>query len=195
LGIALIQFNNRGFTFVELIVVVAIYALMLVVALPKLVSFWGNERKESVIFKAYIEAVADNSFVNGKTNYLSINLSKEGDKTKDSKFSDNQYNVVNAVVVYDFIDGKFIQNKSNLLKARNFSSSFVLSEVILDGDRTITSGNVLIPFYSDGSGESFKVKVLSGNSTAIFLKNKNSKTVQLVNGIQKSDMQRIFEYV
>ena len=179
------QFNNRGFTFVELIVVVAIFALMAAVILPRFTSFFGNERKESVIFKAYIEAITDNSFVNGKTNYLCFHLSKDGDgeKDKNSTFSDNQYNGKNALAVYEFSDGKFFQNKSNLLRARDFSSSFILSEVILEGGRSISSGNVLIPFYSNGSSESFRVKVISGDSTAFFLKNKNSKTVQSENEI------------
>ena len=177
----MIQYNNRGFTFIELIVVIAIFAIVLAIALPKLSSFWGNERKELIIFKAYIEAVVNNSFVNCKTNYLCINLSKYGDRDgdRDSKFTDNQYSVSNSLVVYEFIDGKFIQSKSQLLKPRNFSSSFILSEVILEGDKSITSGNVLIPFYSDGSSEGFKIKVLSDDSTVIFTKNKNNKTVQI----------------
>ena len=172
----MIKFNNRGFTFIELVVVLAIFAVMLTFAIPRLTSFWGNERKESIIFKAYIEAVSNNSFVNCKTNYLCINLSKSGDK--DSEFTENQYRSSNALVVYEFIDGKFLQNKNQLLKPRNFSSSFILSEVILEGGKSIISGNVLIPFYSDGSSEGFKVKVLSGDSTVFYSKNKNGKTVQ-----------------
>jgi len=175
----LIKFNNKGFTFIELIVVIAIFAIVLAIALPRFSSFLGNERKELVIFKAYIETVVNNSFVNCKTNYLCINLSKYEDKDKDLKFTDYQYSVSNSLVVYELIDGKFIQSKSQLLKPRNFSSSFILSAVILEGDKIITSGNVLIPFYSDGSSEGFKIKVASDGSTVIFTKNKNNKTVQI----------------
>lgn len=177
----MIRFDNRGFTLVELIIVITIWALMLTLAFPKITSFWGDERKESVIFKAYIESITDNSFVNCKTNYLCINLSQG--KDENSKFSDNQYEDSNALVVYEFIDKKFIQSKSNLLKARNFSSSFILSEVILEGERSITSGNVLIPFYSNGTSESFKIRVLAGGSITIFSKSKNNKIVQLENEI------------
>ena len=172
----MIQFNNKGFTFIELIVVITIIALMLTFALPRLVSFWGNERKESIIFKAYIEAIVNNSFVNCKTNYLCINLSKPGNK--DSEFAENQYSDSNALVVYDLIDGKFIQSKNQLLKPRNFSSSFILSEVILEGGRSVTSGNVLVPFYSDGSSEGFQIKVFSSGSAVIYTKNKNSKAIK-----------------
>jgi len=170
------QLNNRGFTFIELIVVLAILALVMTFTLPKLASLLGNERKESIIFKAYIEALVNNSFVNCKTNYLCINLSKSEDP--DSKFTDNQYRDSNALVVYELIDGKFIQSKNQLLKPRNFSSSFILSEVILEGGRIISSGNVLIPFYSDGSSEDFKIKVLLDDSTVFYSKTKNGKTVQ-----------------
>ena len=159
----------------------AIFAVMLGFTLPKFLSFLGDERRESIIFKAYIEAVANNSVINCKTNYLCINLSKPGDQ--DSKFTENQYNNSNALVVYELIDGKFIQNKNQLLKPRNFSSSLILSEVILEGGKSITSGNVLIPFYSDGSGEGFKIKVLSDDSTVFFIKNKNSKTMYTQNEI------------
>ena len=176
-------YNNRGFTFVELIVIVAIFALMLSFTIPKLISLSGNDRKESVIFKAYIEAITENSFVNCKTNYLCINLSNDEDKDKDSKFSGSQYTDTNALVVYELIDWEFRQSKSQLLKARNFSSSFILSEVILEGGRSITSGNVLIPFYSDGSSEGFKIKILSNDSTIILSKDKNSKRVYTQNEI------------
>ena len=158
---------------------------MLSFTIPKLSSILGDGRKESVIFKAYIEAIVDNSFINSKTNYLCINLSKgrDEDKDKNSQFSANQYNDSNALVVYEFVDGKFFQSKSKLLKARNFSSSFAIAEVILEGGRSITSGNVLIPFYSDGSSEAFKVKILSNGSTITLLKNKNNKRVQFENEI------------
>jgi prepilin-type N-terminal cleavage/methylation domain-containing protein len=183
LGIELNQYNNRGFTLVELIVVVAIFVLILSFTIPRITSLGGNERKESVIFKAYIEAITDNSFVNCKTNYLCINLLNDGDQNKDSKFSGSQYTDTNALVVYELIDGEFKQSKSQLLKARNFSSSFALSEVILEGGRSVTSGNVLIPFYSDGSSESFKIKILSDDSTIILSKDKNSKRVYTQNEI------------
>jgi hypothetical protein len=44
---------------------------------------------------------------------------------------------------------------NNLLKLRKFSNGFILSEVIFEGGKTISSGSVLIPFYSDGTSEAF----------------------------------------
>jgi prepilin-type N-terminal cleavage/methylation domain-containing protein len=171
--------DNRGFTLIELVVVIAILAIMSVVALPKLTGIIGNERKESSILKAYIEAVTDDSFVHRKTNYLCINLAKSGNK--NSELFDDRYNDTNIVIVYELQKGKFIQNKNHVLKDRGFSSSFILDEVILEGGKSITSGNVIIPFYSDGTSAGFLLKIISGDSKIIFKKNKINKMVQFEN--------------
>jgi len=159
----------------------AILAIMSVIALPKLAGIMWNQRKESSLLKAYIEAITDDSFVQHKTNYLSINLSKS--ENKDSELFDDKYKERNIVNVYEFHDGKFIQNKSKILKDRGFSSSFILAEVILEGGKNITSGNVLIPFYSDGTSVGFVLKIISGDSKIFFIKNKITKMVQLENEI------------
>lgn len=173
--------DNSGFTLIELVVVMAILAIMSVIALPKISGMLGDKRKESTILKAYIEAVTDDSFVSRKTNYLCINLSRPGNK--NSELFDERYNDSNIVNVYELSDGKFIQNKNRVLRDRGFSSSFILDEVILEGGKSINSGNVLIPFYSDGTSAGFILKVFYGDSRMIFIKNKVSKMVQLENEI------------
>ena len=173
--------DNRGFTLIELIVVMAILAIMSVIALPKITGFLGDQRKESSILKAYIEAVTDDSFVHRKNNYLCIHLSRAGDKNQE--LFDDKYMDTNIVNVYELADGKFKANSNSLLKDRGFSSSFILDELILEGGKSITSGNVLIPFYSDGSSAGFTLKIISSSSTIIFVKSKNSKMVQFENEI------------
>lgn len=173
--------NDQGFTLVELVVVMAILAVMSVIALPKLTGMLGDQRKESAILKAYIEAVTDDSFVHHKTNYLCINLSRPGNK--NSELFDDRYNDNNIVNVYELNDGKFIQSKNKILRDRGFSSSFILDEVILEGGKSINSGNVLIPFYSDGTSSGFILKIISGDLKLFVIKNKISKMVQLENEI------------
>lgn len=173
--------DNSGFTLIELVVVMAILALMSVIALPRLTGMLGDQRKESSILKAYIEAVTDDAFVHRKTNYLCINLSRPGNK--NSELFDERYNDSNIVNVYELSDGKFIQSKNRVLRDRGFSYSFILDEVILEGGRNINSGNVLIPFYSDGTSAGFVLKVIYGDSKIVFIKNKVSKLVQLENEI------------
>lgn len=173
--------EDNGFTLIELIIVMAIIALMGVIALPKLSGFFGNERKESSILSAYIEAVTDDSFVKRKTNYLCIHLSRPG--KKNAELFDDKFNETNIVSVYELKDGKFIRNSSNILRDRGFSSTFILDEVILEGGKVINSGNVLIPFYSDGTSVGFMIKINSGESRLNIVKNKISKMVQLENEI------------
>jgi len=173
--------NDEGFTLIELVVVMAILVIIGVVALPKLTGFFGSERKDSTILKAYIEAVSDDSFVHRKTNYLCINLSRSG--SKNPELFDDKYNDTNIVNVYELKDGKFVGNKNRLLKSRGFSSSFILDEVLLEGGKSITSGNVLIPFYSDGTSAGFVLKIISGDSKISIIKNKIPKMVLLKNEI------------
>lgn len=171
--------DNRGFTLIEIIIVMAILAIMSVIALPKLTGFFGNERKESSVLKAYIEAVTDDSFVHRKTNYLCIHLSKPGEKNPE--LFDDRYNDDNIVNVYELVNGKFVQSENKILKYRGFSSSFVLEEVILEGGKSIAAGNVLIPFYSDGTSDGFTLKITSGDTKTLFIKNKINKMVLLEN--------------
>jgi hypothetical protein len=160
-------------------IVIAILVIMGVIALPKLSGLLGNERKESTILKAYIEAVTDDSFIHRRTNYLCINLSRDGNK--NSELFNDRYNDKNIVNVYELKNGKFFQSANRVLKDRGFSSSFILDEVILEGGKSIASGNVLIPFYSDGTSSGFVLKVISGDSKILFIKNKVNKAVQLEN--------------
>ena len=173
--------DNYGFTLIELVVVMAILALMSVIALPKLAGMLGDQRKESAVLKSYMEAVADDSFVNRKTNYLCINLSRPGNK--NSELFDDRYNDNNIVSVYELNSGRFIQNNNRVLRSRGFSSSFIFDEVILEGGKSVNSGNVLIPFYSDGTSAGFILKVIYGETKIFFKKNKVSKMVHLENEI------------
>jgi len=159
----------------------AIITLMSIIALPKLSGFFGNDRKESSILRSYVEAVTDDSFVKRKTNYLCIHLQRAGEK--NAELFNDKYNETNIINVYEFEKGKFIQNKSNILKDRSFSSSFTLDEVIFEGGKSITSGNVLIPFYSDGTSLGFVIKIGTSDSKITVIKNKISKMVQLENEI------------
>jgi len=125
--------------------------------------------------------LTDDSFVKRKTNYLCIHLRRAGEK--NAELFNDKYNETNIINVYEFEKGKFIQNKSNILKDRSFSSSFTLDEVILEGGKSITSGNVLIPFYSDGTSLGFVIKISTSDSKITVIKNKISKMVQLENEI------------
>lgn len=160
---------------IELLIVMAIMSLMALVAVPRISAFLGNERRESGLLSAYIAAASDDAFVNGKTNYLCITLSPPDDRNAElfdkKNFSANTLSVC-------VLDGmKLVENSHRILDKRTFSGSFLIKSVYLDGSEAISRGNVIIPFYSDGSSESFTIEVLTGDKPVYFRKNKNSRDV------------------
>lgn len=167
--------DNSGFTLIELVVVMAILAIMSLVALPKISGFMGSERKESALFESYIAAVADDSFVNRRDNFLCISLKKHGGNLSEAL---NDRYRENSLAAYLFIDQKFRLNEKKILKTRDFSGSFTLSQVIFDGGMTVSEGVVLIPFYSDGTSENFTIRIISEGKDIYLRKNRDVKIVQ-----------------
>jgi len=169
--------DNSGFTLIELVVVIAILAIMSLIALPRMSGFFGNERKESAIFESYITAVTDDSYTSMTDNYLCISLKKAGGTINEalpSAYSEN------SLSVYRLSGQKFKLNDKKILHSRNFSGSFILSEVILDGGMALTEGFVLIPFYSNGTSEGFTVRIISDDKEIYLRKFRNVKTIQKI---------------
>jgi len=153
----------------------AILAIMSLVALPRISGFMENERKESALFESYIAAVADDSFVNRRDNFLCISLKKAGGNSGEAL---NDKYRENSLTSYLFIEQKFKQNEKKILKTRDFSSSFTLSQVIFEGGMTVSEGVVLIPFYSDGTSENFTIRIISEGKDIYLRKNRDVKIVQ-----------------
>jgi prepilin-type N-terminal cleavage/methylation domain-containing protein len=173
---------NKGFTLIELLVVIAILAVMALIALPRISGFINSQRQESSLFHAYITAVTDNAFISGETNYLCIHLNLPGDESKDP--SDQIFTERNALSVHNLTGSSFEINPAKVLSLRKFSSSFIFDSVILEGGKTIEYGNVLIPFYSDGSSEYFVLKVNTEGNSIYFRKEKNGKSPALIDEMQ-----------
>lgn len=165
--------SNRGFTLIELLVVIAILAVMALIALPRISGFLNSQRQESSLLLAYLTAVSDDAFVTGKTNYLSIHLNLPGDESKYP--AGDLFREINALSVHNLSDDEFVNNPKKILSLRRFSSSFILDSVIFKGGKNIEMGNVIIPFYSDGTSESFFLKVLSDEREIYFRKNISGK--------------------
>ena len=55
--------------------------------------------------------------------------------------------------------------------------------IYLEGGDEIVEGVVLIPFYSDGSSESFTIDVSHKDGTSYFKKLKHNKNLRIVNEI------------
>ena len=173
---------NKGFTLIELLVVIAILAVMALIALPRISGFINSQRRESSLFQAYITAVTDDAFISGKTNYLCIHLNFPGDNNKDP--FPGMPAEKNSLSVFNLSGNSFEINSRKVLSLRSFSSSFIFDSVILEGGKTIEYGNVLIPFYSDGSSEYFVLKVNTEGNNIYFRKEKNGKSPALIDEIQ-----------
>lgn len=167
--------DDSGFTLIELVVVMAILAIMSLVALPRISGFLGNERKDSALFESYIAAVADDSFVNKKNNYLCISLKKSGGESGEAL---NDKYRSNSLATYTLSEQRFRLNEKRILKVRDFSDNFTLTQVIFDGGMTVSEGVALIPFYSDGTSENFIVKINAEGKDIYIRKYRDVKTVQ-----------------
>lgn len=166
---------------IELLIVMAIMSLMALVAVPRISAFLGNERQESGLLTAYIASTSDDAFVNGRTNYLCITLSVPDDRNKEL-FTGKSF-TANSVAVYILDEMKLVENSHRILDKRTFSGSFKMKAVYLEGSEAIAMGDVIIPFYSDGSSESFTIEILSGDKTRYFRKYKNSRNIKILDEI------------
>jgi len=168
-------YDNNGFTLIELVVVIAILSVMSLVALPKISGFLGNERKESALFESYIAAVADDSYINMRDNFICLSLRDKGGESGEAL--GDRYRE-NSMATYLFIDNKFQLNEKKILKTRDFSSSFKITQVIFDGGMTVSEGVVLIPFYSDGTSENFTVRIISDGKDIYLKKFRDVKNIE-----------------
>lgn len=173
---------SRGFTLIELLIVIAILSMMALLAAPRISQFFGNERQDSGLFAAYINATADNAHLNGKTNYLCISLSKPGEK-KIELFKEKVFRA-NSLSVYNLEDNLFVQNNAKILELRSFSDNVSVKSVILEGGQPVGFGDVIIPFYSDGTSEPFVIEVQFGDSTRYIKKSRNSRTAGIFNELE-----------
>lgn len=167
---------------IELLVVMAIFSLMLMIAAPRISSFLGNERQDSGLLVAYVAAVADNAFVSGNKNYLCISLNKKG--SKNNELFGNPDFTSNSVSVYNLENLKLVENQTRIIQQRTFTNSFIIQNVYLEGSGPVSEGEVVIPFYTDGTSEGFTIEVMYDGKSRFFKKYKNSKELRIMDELQ-----------
>ncbi len=143
-------FDSRGFTLIELVVVLVIFSIIALSALPRISGFLNTERKGMAILTGMAVAAFDDALVSDRINYLVIHLDEDEGRDKDD---DELFRRRNGVSVVSLSNGKFVESERKMLKHREFNENFILDEVILSTGEKITTGNVLIPFYPDGHGD------------------------------------------
>lgn len=173
--------GNKGFTLVELLVVIAILAVMALIAMPRISGFMNSQRQDSALLMAYFTAVSDEAYITGETQYLSVHLNLAG--IENMAHLDKNNIKENSLSTYTFTEGVFKISSRKVLGLRAFRGSFILDRVIFDGGRIVERGNVLIPFYPDGSSEGFVIRVLSDGEEIFIRKQSISKTPLIIESI------------
>jgi prepilin-type N-terminal cleavage/methylation domain-containing protein len=150
--------DNRGFTLIEIVVVIAIVALMFMIAAPRITRVFSSQRENFAIFTGMIVKTFEDSFLNNRTNFLVVHLqSPDPDETPgEDDFGHRQ----NGISVRIYSEGKFVDSKLKSLKFKEFPDSFLIEEVILPNGEKMTTGNAMITFYPQGYSDNNIIHIL-----------------------------------
>ena len=150
--------NNRGFTLLEIAIVVTIISIMSLLVLPRISRFFDSKRNNFFLLTTVIAKTFDDSFLKDRTNFLMIHLYEpmSSDEMENEIFS--RKNGVSVVNLDE--NGKFVDSINKLLRYRDFPDSFKIEEVVLSTGEKVGIGNVLIPFYSKGYSDNVILHIL-----------------------------------
>lgn len=150
--------DNRGFTLLELIIVLVIVSIMTLLVAPRVSVFMSGSRSNFIILQSLVSKAFDDAFVNNRTNFLVIHM---GETVSDlTDLGEKIFSRKNGVSVVNFEEGSFKDNPNPLLAYREFPSSFRFEEVLLASGEKISNGNVLVPFYPQGFSDDVIVHIM-----------------------------------
>lgn len=150
--------DNSGFTLIEIVVVIAIVALMFMIAAPRITRVFSSQRENFAIFTGMIVRTFDDAFLHNRTNYLTVHL--QSPDPEDTLGQKEVFSRHNGISVLNITDGEFVESKLRSLKFKEFSDSFLIEEVLLSTGEKITNGNVLIPFYPQGYSDNVIIHIM-----------------------------------
>jgi len=157
---ARLRADNRGFSLIEIIIVIVIISIMSIVVGPRLTNYMGARRVNFNLLSSIIAKTFDDACINERVNFLVIHLGQPnpeqiadpGDAIAVRK------NAVSVVTLGP--DGTFVDSANRLLKYKSFPDSFRLEAVHLASGEKITQGNVFIPFYPTARADDAIIQVL-----------------------------------
>lgn len=153
--------DNRGFTLLELVIVLVIVSIMTLLVAPRVSVFMSGRRSNFIILQSMVAKAFDDAFIQNRTNFLVIHM---GDSiTELTDLDENIFSRKNGVSVVNFTGGAFKDSPNPLLAYRRFPASFKFEEVIMASGEKISNGNVLIPFYPRGHSDDVIVHILSND--------------------------------
>ncbi len=154
--------NNNGFTLIELIVVIAVFSILSIVVMPRIINYLSSARDNFLIFSTIVTKTFDDAFINHRNNFIVIHCqSQENDIAEIPNTLFERTNGISVAILND--NSEFIDNPNKLLKNREFPDSFVIKEVLLPDGSSFTSGNVILPVYSSGTTSGAIVHILTNN--------------------------------
>ncbi len=158
---------RKGVTLVEVLVVALIISILIGVAGPRVAGFFTGKRENLVVLTTLIKKVFDDAFLNDRINYLVIHLGdtalSETDEDEESDLMQRE----NGISVANLVDGRFKESKRKIFKFKSFPGSFRIDEVVLHTGETITSGNVMVPFYPQGYSDNVIIHLLINDEERI----------------------------
>lgn len=181
--------DDRGFTLIELVVVIAIISILFMIAVPRITRVFSSQRENFAIFTGMVAATFDDAFLKNRTDFFTIYLTAPD--PDDAMGQKDVFNRKNGVAVLNYVNGEFVDTKRNKLKFKEFSQSFLIEEVIPPTGEAITNGNVMIPFYPQGYSNNYIIHVLvNGEQKWSIRIDKHLKEPKVVEGYATFDIEQ-----
>jgi prepilin-type N-terminal cleavage/methylation domain-containing protein len=158
---------QKGVTLVEILVTALIISILVGIVGPRVSGFLSNKRENLVIFTGIIKKVFDDAFLNDKVNYLVIHLSDSTLSESDDEDESNLLSRDNGISVANLVDGRFVESTRKLFTHKKFPDSFRIDEVVINTGETITSGNVIVPFYPQGYSDNVIIHLIINDEERI----------------------------
>jgi len=150
--------DERGFTLIELIVVIAIISMLFMIAVPRISRIVSSQQQNFAILTGMIAATFDDAFLKNRTDFLKIYLSSPDPEDEATPKDDSHRK--NGVAVRNVVNNQWVDCDRKSLKFKEFPDSFLIEEVIISTGEKITNGSPHIPFYPQGYSDNCIIHIL-----------------------------------
>lgn len=156
--------NNDGFSLLEIIIVLTILSIMSILVVPRVSHYLSSSRTNFITATTMIAKTFDDSVLNNNLNFLIIHLHE-----RDLDFTDDDTQGVlhrtNGLSVANLDENKrFVDSTNKLLSRQLFNDSFILKKVLFTDGTSMSSGNVIVPFYPQGYSDNLIIHILVNNT-------------------------------
>ncbi|MBP7735816.1 MAG: prepilin-type N-terminal cleavage/methylation domain-containing protein [Spirochaetes bacterium] len=153
-----IRLNSRGFTLIEMVVVIAVISILAMIAVPRVTRVFSSQRQNFAIFTGMIASTFDDAFLKNREDILAVYLNAPD--PEDPMGQKEIFNRRNGIAVINSINGEFYDSKRKTLQFKQFSQNFIIEEVLTPTGETFTSGWIPITFYPQGYSNNYIIHVL-----------------------------------